>query len=129
MCGRQNDGVLCPIVNQTDSLSETCENLWLRASGADPWECDVILTDTTPTTWTFKRDARVTLPLEEILWTREGITYLRPEVQLLHKARALSKNDQADFDACAPLLDTQSRAWLRDALGVAHPGHPWIFDL
>ena len=124
-----DDGVLRPLVNQANSISETCENIWLRASGADPWEYDVILMDTTPTTWTFKRDARVTLPLEDILWTREGITYLRPEVQLLHKARALRQNDQADFDACAPLLDTNSRAWLRDALDLAHPGHPWISDL
>jgi hypothetical protein len=71
----------------------------------------------------------VTLPLQDILWMREGITYLRPEVQLLHKAIALRQNDRADFDACAPLLDTHSRAWLRDALGGAHRGHPWISDL
>lgn len=121
-----DDGALRPLVGDDDSISETCENLWLRASGADPWEYDVILMDTTPTTWTFKRDARVTLPLEDILWTRDGITYLRPEVQLLHKARALRQVDQADFDACAPLLDTRSRAWLRDALALAHPGHRWI---
>ena len=64
-----------------------------------------------------------------ILWVHDGITYLRPEVQLLHKAPGLRPKDQADFDACAPLLDDQSRAWLRSALALAHPGHPWLDEL
>ena len=69
-------------------VAPTCENLWLRRSGADPWEYDVILMSTSPTTWTFKRDPRISLPLREILWDSDGITYLRPEVQLLHKAQS-----------------------------------------
>ena len=83
----------------------------------------------TPTTWTFKRDARISLPLAEILWEQDGITYLRPEVQLLHKARAVRAKDQVDFEVCAPLLDSGARSWLRAGLEMAHPGHPWIGDL
>jgi hypothetical protein len=30
---------------------------------------------------------------------------------------------------CAPLLDAESREWLRSALELAHPGHPWLADL
>lgn len=121
-----DDGALRPLVDQADLLSATCGNLWLRASGADPWEYDVILMDVTSTMWTYKRDARISLPVEEILWTRQGIPYLRPEVQLLHKALGLRPKDQADFDACLGLLEPHPRAWLRWALGVAHPGHPWL---
>ena len=55
--------------------------------------------------WTYKRDARISLSVEEILWAREGIPYLRPEVQLLHKAPGLRPKDQADFDACLHLLE------------------------
>lgn len=124
-----DSGNLRPLVNKTDPLSESCENLWLRPSGADPWEYDVILMDATPTIWTYKRDNRVTLPIEEILWRREGIDYLRPEVQLLHKARGLRPKDQLDFDACVPLLDPKPRSWLRTALSIAHPGHSWLSDL
>ena len=101
----------------------------MRPSGAEPWEYDVILMAATPTTWIYKRDARISLPLPEILWERDGITYLRPEVQLLHKAPGLRPKDQADFDACAPLLDDQPRGWLRSALAIAHPGHPWLVEL
>ena len=117
------------LVSVFNPLSETCENLWLRASGADPWEYDVILMGTTSTTWTYKRDDRISLPLEEILWAHEGIPYLRPEVQLLHKAPGRRQKDQADFDACAPLLEPKPRAWLRTALSIAHPGHPWLSQL
>ena len=124
-----DDGILCPMVTQADQVSETCENLWLRPSGADPWEYDVILMHATSTTWTYKRDPRISLSLPEILWTRDGITYLRPEVQLLHKAPGLRPKDQADFEACAPLLRRKPRTWLRAALGIAHPGHPWLRDL
>ena len=124
-----DDGCLRPMLTSQDPLPPTCENVWLRPSGAEPWEYEAILTDVTSGAWTFKRDARISLPLEEILWTRDGIRYLRPEVQLLHKARALRPKDQADFEACAPRLDPAPRAWLRDALSLAHPGHPWLAGL
>jgi hypothetical protein len=124
-----DDGALRPMVIQTDVLSETCQNLWLRPSGAHPWEYDVILMDATSTTWTYKRDRRISLPLEKITWERGGVPFLRPEVQLLHKAPGLRPKDQADFDACADLLESHARAWLRTALCIAHPGHPWLAHL
>lgn len=99
-----DDGSLRPMLTQTDALSATCENLWLRASGADPWEYDVILMGASSTTWTYKRDDRISLPLEEILWERDGIPYLRPEVQLLHKApRCRHKDQVTSMPACRSL--------------------------
>jgi hypothetical protein len=121
-----DSGTLRPLMPVEDLRSEECENLWLRPSGADPWEYDVILMRATPTAWTYKRDARISLPLAEILWEHDGITYLRPEVQLLHKARGVRAKDQADFEACAPLLEPAARSWLRAGLELAHPGHPWL---
>lgn len=63
------------------------------------------------------------------MWTRDGIPYLRPEVQPLHKALGLRPMDQADFEACPPLLEPESRAWLRTAVGIAHASHPWLLIL
>ncbi len=60
---------------------------------------------------------------------RDGITYLRPGVQLLHKAPGLRPKDQADFDACVGMLAAEQRAWLQEALSIAHPGHPWLAHL
>ena len=124
-----DSGTLRPLIDGDSSVSDECENLWLRPSGAEPWEYDVILMHTTPRTWTFKRDARISRPLADILWERDGIRYLAPEVQLLHKARGLRPQDQADFDACAPLLDAAARSWLQAALELAHPGHHWVGPL
>ncbi|MBC2932608.1 hypothetical protein H7342_06245 [Nocardioides sp. zg-1228] len=122
-------GALRPMLTPTDPLMESCGNLWLRPDGASPWEYDVILMDASSTTWTYKRDARITLPFDDILWVRDGISYLRPEIQLLHKAPGLRAKDQADFDACRDLLEPERRAWLRSALAIAHPGHPWLSTL
>ncbi|PVE98621.1 hypothetical protein [Microbacterium sp. TPD7012] len=91
-------GSLTPLTEVDAAIPDTCSNLWLRNSGADPWEYDVILMDTSEGFWTYKRDARVNLPSDEILWERDGIRYLRPDA--IH--------------------------WLRSALTTAHPGHPWI---
>lgn len=125
-----DSAVLLPVLTPDVELSPSCENLWLRAGSDTPWEYDVILMmHVTGPTWTFKRDARISRPLDEILWSRDGIDYLRPEVQLLHKARALRPKDVADFEACLPRLDDEARRWLRDALTVAHPGHPWVVRL
>ena len=124
-----DSGSLRPLLDGDEAVSDECENLWLRPSGADPWEYDVILMHTTSTTWTFKRDGRIRRPLTDILWERNGIRYLKPEVQLLHKARGLRPQDQADFDVCAPLLGAAARAWLGTSLELAHPGHPWLLCL
>ncbi len=125
-----DNGALSPLVGRTDEpIPTTCGNLWLRASGADPWEYDVVLMDVTAAMWTYKRDARIRLPIDEILWVSDGINYLCPEVQLLHKAPGLRPKDQEDFDACLPRLDDTDRAWLGRALQVAHPGHPWLDQL
>ncbi|MCU1530205.1 MAG: hypothetical protein JWP75_3968 [Frondihabitans sp.] len=122
-------GTLTPLVADDVVITPTCSNVWLRASGADPWEYDVILMDVTAERWTYKRDARISLPAAEILWSRDGLTYLKPEVQLLHKAPGLRPKDQHDFDGCRPLLGTQATSWLRTALDMAHPGHPWLAEL
>lgn len=121
-----DQGSLRPLRQRAEPLSRTCGNLWLRASGADPWEYDVLLTTIERAVWIYKRDARVTLPVEHILWRHEGVAYLRPEVQLLHKAKALRAKDHDDFEACLPLLTSAARTWLRAALDTAHPTHPWL---
>lgn len=123
-------GTLRPLTGGIEEvLPHICGNLWLRRSGADPWEYDVILMTATATTWTYKRDPRITAPTPDILWQQDGLTYLRPEVQLLHKAPGLRRKDQADLDACLPLLEAPARTWLRTAVEVAHPDHPWLTQL
>lgn len=118
--------ILLPGDVDRDSLAESCENVWARGSGGEPWEYDIILMGVTDDTWVFKRDARISRPVEEIVWSVDGVPYLRPEVQLLHKAGGRRPKDQSDFDATWPVLDQADRCWLRDAIELAHPGHRWL---
>ena len=76
--------------------------------------------------WVYKRDPSITMPMRQALWERDGVRYLCPELQLLHKAKAVRPKDQADFDAAIPLLDGDRRAWLRDAIARVRPDHPWL---
>ena len=55
--------------------------------------------------------------------------FLRPEIVLLYKSRDAGPNDHADFDRAAPLLDPESRSWLREALQRHVSGHRWLYDL
>ena len=127
------DGGLRPLLpsDEPDGAADTvlppgCGQVWLRPSGAEPWEYDVLLMTGDRDTWEFKRDRRIQLPLSDISWSRDGVHYLRPEIQLLLKARGLRPKDQHDFDATLPLLSRESRVWLSKSLELAHPGHRWL---
>ena len=130
------DGSLRPVLPADDPagsadavLPAGCGQVWVRPGGTEPWAFDILLMPGDHERWVFKRDPRITRPLSEALWSRDGLTYLRPEVQLLLKARRVRAKDQQDFDTTSPLLDAESRTWLRESLGLAHPGHPWITRL
>lgn len=112
----QADDVLPPGTNQ----------IWARPDAASPWECDLMLSRSSAETWVYKRDPSITMPMRQALWERDGVRYLCPELQLLHKAKAVRPKDQADFDSVIPLLDGDRRAWLRDAIARARPDHPWL---
>jgi len=88
---------------------------------------DVLLTPVDRDMWVFKRDERVRLPLACVGWVApDGVSYLQPEVVLLFKANARRPKDEADFRSLVLHLDEGACSWLRDALAVVHPGHPWL---
>jgi hypothetical protein len=117
-------GTLRPLL-PGDTLRADREGLWVRREASQPWLFDLLLTQSQDGRWLFKRDARISLPLDHLGRTIQGIPYLRPSVALLHKAKALRKKDREDFDSVLPALAEDERAWLDDALAIAHPDHPW----
>ncbi|HEX2022408.1 MAG TPA: GNAT family N-acetyltransferase, partial [Candidatus Thermoplasmatota archaeon] len=101
--------------------------LWARPRGAGGWSFEFLLSDRHGGDWVFPRDPRVRRPLWSLgRATDDGIPFLAPEVVLLFKAKRREPRDEADLAATLPLLPAGERRWLRDALEVAHPGHPWI---
>jgi hypothetical protein len=69
-------------------VSETCGQLWVR------------------------------LPWQRAVRTVDGVSYRRPEVALLFKARLDRPKDRADLLAAG--LEPQARAWLADT-GITRP--------
>ena len=122
-------GSLTPLRHGHSDVSAQCGNLWLRASGADPWEYDIQLNDVDGQTWRYKRNPNIARPLSDCLWSHDGINYLRPEIQLLYKAKHLRHKDTADFQRCLPLLDEPSRTWLAQSLLLENPHHPWLTEI
>jgi hypothetical protein len=102
------------------ALTEGCQ-LWARRNAREPWQIDLLL-DRSGDEWVFKRDARVRLPWERALQTVDGISYLRPEIALLHKAHLDRPKDREDLAVAQ--LDADARAWLAQTLEqLGH--HSW----
>jgi hypothetical protein len=104
------------------------EQIWVRRDASSPWLLDLMLTPVIGITWFYKRDTRVTRPLDEVVRLGlDGIPRQRPEITLLFKARRRWEKDEADFEAMVPLLDQTDRAWLRGAIALSEPPrHPWL---
>ena len=107
----------------------------IRAVGgrAPGGELQIFLDDVAGGVWTCRRHPAITLPFADVTTVARAslglgdVRYLRPEIQLLFKAKhnQLAKN-QDDFRIAAPLLTAGAASWLRAALSQAHPGHEWI---
>jgi len=99
-------------------LDEKANCLWARPAGSASWHLELVLDDADGDTWRYRRDARVTRPLAS-LGAVGGP--LAPEVVLLYKAKDDGETARRDFAAVVPLLSDRARAWLRDAVALAHP--------
>jgi hypothetical protein len=77
--------------------------------------------------WHFRRDARITRPVVELVAVSgSGLPIVRPEVQLLYMAGSTDPKNQHDHDLARPTLDPQAHAWLAGAIDTWRPGHPWV---
>lgn len=110
-------------------LPENANSIWARRPGAEKWLFELILNDGNEHEWIYRRDDRIRLPRSEMTIEAAGLPCIRPEIQLLFKAKHMRDRDTADFDTHAPDLDDASREWLRSSLELTRPGHPWIDGL
>jgi len=91
---------------------------------------DVFLNPLDGDDWVSRRHDGLRIPADQIMVRSDsGIPFLRPEIQLLYKAKHHRPKDEADFEEALPSLDPDARRWLRDALARYHPGDPWIVPL
>ncbi|MEV0391842.1 nucleotidyltransferase domain-containing protein [Polymorphospora rubra] len=101
---------------------------WQRSAGV--WRFDVFREPYDGATWICRRNRQIRRPYAEIIrYSADGIPYLCPEVVLLFKAKSDRDKDRIDFEGTVPLLSSDERRWLKDALDVVHPQHPWLARL
>lgn len=105
------------------------EQFWLRKDAASPWLLDLLATPTDGDDWVFKKDQRITRPLEEVGTRLDGIPVVVPEIALLFKAAHDRPKDRADLQAVLPRLDPTQREWLGASLRTWQGEHAWLDHL
>jgi len=93
----------------------------------DPRALELLLNERDGDRWLFRRDPRISLPLARaILRGGDEIPFFAPEIVLLYKSKTPREHDERDLAAVVASMDAAQRAWLRDALEMTQPEHPWI---
>jgi hypothetical protein len=104
--------------------------IWVLDEYARVWRMGIFLEPGDNRTWVFRRDERIYCSRSQMIAiSSEGVPYLKPEAVLLYKAKATRAKNDEDFRACAALMASGARAWLKNALISLHPAHRWIDDL
>ena len=109
-----------------EPMPEAVHSYWLRPSGSARWHFEILLEERENGEWLYRRDRSIRRPLAELVYERRGRRFVRPEIQLLYKAKETRAEDRADFDHVVAHLSSQSGAWLTHALERLHPGHTWL---
>jgi hypothetical protein len=100
---------------------------WVWDQRVEAYRLDVFREPHDGQTWIFRRSPTIRMGYDQLIGrTREGIPFVVPEVVLLFKAKADRPQDRSDLMATLPRLETAQRRWLREALDVAQPRHPWL---
>ena len=97
---------------------------------------DIQLDERQDADWILRREPRISLPLvdcrRQSSW---GAPTVVPEALLFYKATAYfgveefkgrRAQDEPDFVALLARLTKRQRDWLREAISLVHPGHPWL---
>jgi len=112
----------------------------IHARSHDGFNLEVNLNKRSGRDWVFSREPRITMPLrrcaQQSAW---GLPVVVPEVILFYKANPpawrdltrpdLRPHDELDFLALLPHLTEKQCYWLREAISLVHPGHPWLTQL
>lgn len=104
---------------QDGEFLETVNDIWVSRDGQAPWAFQLMLMESEQDQWVYRREKTIRLPKAEIFsMDRNGIPYLKPAIQLLHKAGSshIRDKDVRDFQAVMPTLSLEEKAWLRDGV-------------
>lgn len=108
-------------------LSIGIHDIWGHQPNIQAWQLQVMLTEVDGEEWFSRRNRLICGKRNELYRVYHDIPCIRPEIQLLYKAKAQRPKDEQDFHACLPKLDDDAKAWLKDKLLLLYPnGHDWL---
>jgi len=110
-------------------LEHPISDVWVRDRVEDgPWRFQFMYMEAEGEEWVYRRLSAIRGAIAEMgLVTADGIPYLAPEIQLLHKGNSLREKDTADLERVLPHLPRPRARWLLSALRQQHPqGHDWL---
>jgi hypothetical protein len=114
----------------SEFLLKPINDVWVKEHLDEPFVFQIMFLDTVADRWLFKRDPAITGLISEFgLRTPQDYPIIRPEIQLLYKAKTVREKDQQDFRVCLPRLNRAQKQWLKEALERVHPEHDWIMEL
>ena len=94
---------------------------------AKGWWLDIQIDAVAEDACILKQEPQVALPMRDaIRMSPWRVPAASPEVLLFFKAALPRRRDWRDFVALLPHLSEQQTSWLRDAIAVAYPEHPWF---
>jgi hypothetical protein len=102
--------------------------LWCRNEHAVPAFLEVLLNESAGEDFVFRRCFDIRLPLSRtFIRSKSGIPILAPEIVLLYKSKGeLTPTNAQDFEHAVDSLASTQRRWLKDALLMTNPTHPWV---
>ncbi|MEU2941317.1 nucleotidyltransferase domain-containing protein [Nocardiopsis alba] len=110
-----------------ETLPPRVHDIWCRPGPSAPWRLQFMLDAAEGDDWVYRRDGRIRLPVARLGGrSPDGIPYQVPEIPLLYKARGTRAKDERDFSEVLPVLGSEQRRWLAEALSLVHDEHPWI---
>lgn len=107
-------------------------SIWCRKAPEDPWKMQILFLDSEGTKWFYRRKPSIRGSISEIAKkTSSGISYLKPEIQLLFKAQKdPAPKDEQDFLNVLPLLKEEKLLWLKESILVQFGiNHCWIVEI
>jgi hypothetical protein len=109
---------------------ELTKDVWVSKNEDSPWAFQIMIIDCDNNDWVYGREKSIRKAKEKIfLKTREGIPYLKPELQLLYKGGSskVREKDLIDFHTILPLLSVTEKEWLKESLVKQFTGnHSWF---
>ncbi len=93
----------------------------------EPSSLEVLLNEVEDNVWRYRRNLAVTLDLRKVgAQSERGLPILSPTVVLLYKAKHHRPKDDKDLLNTVGVMPTADRLWLRRAIEICHPKHPWL---